>query len=85
MEEPQILITHPYALLAVLMLVPVLFLNLERWTHWKVFEYFPPVIWIFLLPIVLSSLRVIPTSSPTYTTFKPEMAGPESPVLLSVI
>ncbi|MDH3217743.1 MAG: DUF819 family protein, partial [Candidatus Krumholzibacteria bacterium] len=70
MENTQVLVTHPYALLAVLMLIPVLFLNLERWTGWKLFEYFPPVIWIFLFPIILSSLRIIPTSSPTYTTFK---------------
>jgi uncharacterized membrane protein len=70
MESPRILITHPYALLAVLMLVPVLFINLERWTKWKLFDYLPPVIWIFAFPILLSSLRVIPTSSPTYTNFK---------------
>jgi len=70
MNNPEILITHPYALLAVLMLIPVFFLNLERRTGWKVFEYLPPVIWIFIFPIILSSLRVIPTSSPTYTTFK---------------
>lgn len=70
MEENSTLISHPYALLAVLMLVPVLFLKLEQWTRWKLFEYLPPVIWIFVLPIFLSNLRVIPTSSPAYTTFK---------------
>jgi uncharacterized membrane protein len=70
MENSNVLVTHPYALLAVMMLIPVLFLNLERWTHWKIFDYLPPVIWIFIFPIVLSSARVIPTSSPTYTTFK---------------
>lgn len=53
-----------------MMLVPVLFLNLERWTQWKLFDYFPPIIWIFLFPIMLSSIRVIPTESPTYDTFK---------------
>jgi uncharacterized membrane protein len=66
----SVLITHPYALLAVLMLVPVFFINLERRTKWKVFDYLPPVIWIFVFPIFLSSMRVIPTSSPTYTNFK---------------
>ena len=39
MENSNVLITHPYALLAVMMLIPVLFLNLERWTGWKVFDY----------------------------------------------
>ena len=61
---------HPYALLAVMMLIPVLFINLEKWTRWKLFEYLPPVIWIFLLPIALSSIDVIPTESKTYDTFK---------------
>ena len=70
MENTQTLISHPYALLAVMMLIPVLFINLEKWTGWKVFEYMPPIIWIFLLPIALSSLDVIPTKSPTYRTFK---------------
>ena len=70
MEEAKVLITHPYALLAVMMLIPVLFFDLERWTRWKLFEYLPPVIWIFVFPIVLSSLRVIPTESPTYDNFK---------------
>jgi uncharacterized membrane protein len=70
MENPQVFISHPYALLAVMMLIPVLFLNLEKWTRWKVFDYLPPVIWIFLFPIVLSSVRVIPTESPTYDGFK---------------
>lgn len=69
-NQHQVLITHPYALLAALMLIPVFFINLERWTKWKLFEYLPPVIWIFLFPILLSSLRVIPNSSPTYSTFK---------------
>ena len=70
MDEVKVLITHPYALLGVLMLVPVFFIKLEQWTKWKMFEYLPPIVWIFLFPILLSSLRVIPTSSPIYSTFK---------------
>lgn len=70
MEETKALVTHPYALLAVMMLIPVLFFDLERWTRWRVFDYLPPVIWIFVFPIVLSSLRVIPTRSDTYDEFK---------------
>lgn len=70
MTEDDILITHPYALLAVMMLVPVLFLKLEQWSRWKLFDYLPPIIWIFLFPIALSGLKLIPTSSPTYDQFK---------------
>jgi uncharacterized membrane protein len=53
-----------------MMLIPVLFLNLEKWTRWKLFDYLPPVIWIFLVPILLSGTRVIPTESDTYESFK---------------
>jgi uncharacterized membrane protein len=70
MVEDRILITDSYALLAVLMLVPVLFLKLEEWSRWRLFEYLPPIIWIFLFPIVLSVLKIIPSSSPTYDHFK---------------
>jgi uncharacterized membrane protein len=70
MNNGNVLITHPYALLAVMMLVPVLFLKLEQWTKWRFFEYLPPIIWIFLFPIALSGLKIIPTSSPTYDQFK---------------
>ena len=51
-------------------LIPVFFLWLEKKTSWKVFEYLPAIIWIFLTPILLSNLNVIPKSSPVYTTFR---------------
>lgn len=70
MENSPVLITHPYALLAVMMLIPVMMINLEKWTRWKLFDYLPPVIWIFLLPIVLSSIDVIPTEAEVYDGFK---------------
>jgi uncharacterized membrane protein len=70
MSNSQILITHPYALLAIMMLIPVAFINLEKWTRWKLFDYLPAVIWIFIFPICLSNLKIIPTESPTYNTFK---------------
>lgn len=70
MNDSQVLITHPYALLAIMMLIPVALINLEKWTRWKLFDYLPPIIWIFLLPIFLSNLKIIPNESPTYDTFK---------------
>jgi uncharacterized membrane protein len=69
-EDANALINQPYALLAVMMLIPVLFFGLERWTRWKLFDYLPPVIWVFVFPIVLSGLDVIPTRSQTYDDFK---------------
>ncbi|MFH1754405.1 MAG: DUF819 family protein [Candidatus Latescibacterota bacterium] len=70
MSDSQVLVTHPYALLAIMMLIPVAFINLEKWTRWKLFEYLPAIIWIFIFPIFLSNLKIIPTESPTYDTFK---------------
>ncbi len=70
MNSEAVLITQPYALLGLMMLIPVLFLKLEQWTRWKLFDYLPPIIWIFVLPILLSTFRVIPRESPTYDTFK---------------
>ncbi len=56
--------------LAVITMIPVFFLWLEKKTKWKVFDFLPAIIWIFLAPIFLSNLNVIPRSSPIYTTFR---------------
>ena len=56
--------------MTVIIMIPVFFLWLERTTRWKVFEFLPAIIWIFITPIILSNLNVIPRSSPIYTTFR---------------
>jgi len=56
--------------MAVITMIPVFFLWLEKKTSWKIFDYLPAIIWIFLTPILLSNLNVIPKSSPVYTTFR---------------
>ena len=67
-QEP--FFTDPVGVMAVIMMIPVFFLWLERSTRWKIFEFLPAIIWIFLTPIFLSNLGIIPRSSPIYTTFK---------------
>ncbi|MDP2482934.1 MAG: DUF819 family protein [Candidatus Palauibacterales bacterium] len=57
-------------IMAVVLMVPVIFLWLERRTGWKVFDYLPAIIWIFLTPVFLSNFGVIPRQSPVYDTFK---------------
>lgn len=56
--------------MAVITMIPVLFLWLEKTTRWKIFDFLPAIIWIFLTPIALSNLNIIPRSSPIYSTFR---------------
>lgn len=56
--------------MAVIVMVPVFFVWLERRTQWKIFTVLPAIIWIFLTPILLSNIGIIPKSSPIYDTFK---------------
>jgi uncharacterized membrane protein len=60
------LIGSSAGVLAVLAGVTSLFFLLEKKTGWKVFNYFPPLIFIYLIPVALSNLDVIPTQSPVY-------------------
>ena len=68
--EPEPLFDDLVGVMAVIIMVPVFFVWLEKRTRWKVFEFLPAIIWIFLTPIFLSNLNVIPRSSPIYATFK---------------
>jgi uncharacterized membrane protein len=68
--DQQPIFTDPVGVMAVILMIPVFFLWLERKTKWKVFDFLPAIIWIFLTPIFLSNLGVIPRSTPIYTTFK---------------
>lgn len=40
---------------------------LEKQTKWKVFHFFPPLIFIYLIPGILSNTGVIPLKAPTYS------------------
>jgi len=67
-SEP--IFTDLVGIMAVVLMVPVVFLWLERKTGWKVFDVLPAIIWIFLTPVFLSHFGVIPRESPVYDTFK---------------
>jgi uncharacterized membrane protein len=62
--------TDLIGIMAVILMVPVIFIWLEKKTGWKVFNYLPAIIWIFLTPVLLSNFGVIPRQSPVYDTFK---------------
>jgi uncharacterized membrane protein len=60
------LIGSSAGVLAVLAGVTSLFFLLEKRTGWRVFNYFPPLIFIYLIPVALSNAGIIPTQSPVY-------------------
>ncbi|MFH1374232.1 MAG: DUF819 family protein [bacterium] len=60
------LITSAAGVLAVLAAVTSLFFLLEKKTAWKLFNYFPPLIFIYLVPVALSNSGIIPTKAPVY-------------------
>jgi uncharacterized membrane protein len=75
--DSQPIFTDLIGVMAVITMIPVFFLWLEKTTKWKIFDILPAIIWIFLAPIALSNLNVIPgissvipRSTPIYTTFR---------------
>ncbi|MEE8523824.1 MAG: DUF819 family protein, partial [Thermoanaerobaculia bacterium] len=68
--EQETLFSGTVGVLAVIIMIPVFFVWLERKTKWKVFNFLPAIIWIFLTPIFLSNLDIIPRTTPIYTSFK---------------
>ena len=62
----EALISSPAGLLAVLAAVTSFFFFLEKKTGWKLFNYFPPLIFIYVIPVFLSNSGLIPSKSPVY-------------------
>jgi uncharacterized membrane protein len=52
--------------MTVLCAVAAFYFYLEKVTQWKIFQYFPPLIWIYATPVILNNTGVIPGSSPAY-------------------
>ncbi len=59
-------ITSSAGIVAALAAVASLFFWLEKKTAWKLFNYFPPLIFIYLIPVALSNTGVIPSKAPVY-------------------
>jgi len=64
MDEPYI--TSPVGVLTVLCGVAALFFWLEERTKAKLFNYFPPLVFIYALPAVFSNTGVLTNTSPVY-------------------
>lgn len=60
------MITSTAGILALLAGIASLFFFLEAKTKWKGFNFFPPLIFIYLTPVLFTNTSVIPAQSPLY-------------------
>lgn len=60
------LITSPVGVMAALVAVVSFWFWLEKKSKWKVFDYLPPLIFIYATPVVLSNTGVLPHHSDAY-------------------
>ena len=66
MESPDVLISSPLGVFAVLATVAAFFFALTEVTRAKLFTYIPPLLFIYATPVFLNNLDVIPSESPVY-------------------
>ncbi len=66
MEVSVALISSPIGVLAVLCAVAAFFFLLEQVTRAKLFQYIPPLLFIYATPVILNNVGLIPSKSPVY-------------------
>jgi uncharacterized membrane protein len=59
-------ISSPVGILTVLCGVGAFFFFLEERTKWKLFNYFPPLVFIYAVPAVMSNTGILTRTSPVY-------------------
>lgn len=62
----ETLIQSPAGVMAALVAVVAFWFWLESATRWKIFEYLPPLIFIYATPVLLSNSGIIPFKSEAY-------------------
>ncbi len=62
----SVLIASPIGVLAALAAVVSFWFWLEKKTQWKIFEFLPPLIFIYASPVLLSNTGIIPFKSEAY-------------------
>ena len=67
MATTDVLISSPIGVLAVLCIVAAFFFLLAQVSGAKLFNYLPPLIFIYATPVFLNNFGVIPSSSIVYT------------------
>ncbi len=61
------LISSPGGVLAVLCAVAAFWFFIEQITQWKLFQYLPPLLFIYATPVFLNNLEFIPSDSSVYS------------------
>lgn len=64
MDEP--LITSPLGVMTALVSVVAFWFWMEKTTGWKIFNFLPPLLWIYATPVLLSNTGLIPYKSEAY-------------------
>lgn len=70
MVESNALINSSHGILMVLCVVCCVYFIIEKKFPNKIMKYLPPLIWIYITPIFLSNLNLIPTKAPIYGDLK---------------
>lgn len=66
-ESPYMLpLDSNVAVLAILIAIAAFFFALEQKTRWKLFNFLPPLIFIYFVPVVLTNSGWLPAKSPVY-------------------
>ena len=60
------IVSSPIGVMTVLIAVVTFWFWLERSTSWKLFEFLPPLVFIYATPVLLSNFGVIPYESAAY-------------------
>ena len=63
----DILISSPIGVLSILCAVAAFWFLIQQLTKWKLFDYVPPLLFIYATPVILNNTGVIPGSSPVYS------------------
>lgn len=65
-NNPDILIDSPVGVLAVLCAVAAFWFAFKQWSRWKLFQYVPPLLFIYVTPVILNNVFIIPQESTVY-------------------
>ncbi len=64
------LVASDLGVLTLLIGTCALFFFIEQKTRWALFSYLPPLVFIYMLPVICSNTGVLPAKSPVYDSIK---------------